>query len=100
MWLNFCNAVGLVPGLDDKAALLRGLSRDADGDELPVGERSVREGEYAHRARFLHFSSVGVRVSCIFRPLGIGRRRKLWALCLLKFEPCRISRCTLTWESF
>ena len=60
MWLNLCNAVGLVPGLDeDKAALLRGLSRDADDDELPIGERSVREGEYAHRACFLHFSSVG-----------------------------------------
>ena len=62
MWLNLCNAVGLVPGLDeDKAALLRGLSRDADDDELPIGERSVREGEYAHRACFLHFSSVGDR---------------------------------------
>ena len=62
MWLNLCNAVGLVPGLDeDKAALLRGLSRDADDDELPIDERSVREGEYAHRACFLHFSSVGNR---------------------------------------
>ena len=62
MWLNLCDAVGLVPGLDeDKAALLRGLSRDADDDELPIGERSVREGEYAHRACFLHFSSVGDR---------------------------------------
>ena len=60
MWLNLCNAVGLVPGLDeDKAALLRGLSRDADDDELPL--RSVRKGEYAHRACFLHFSSVGDR---------------------------------------
>ena len=57
MWLNLCNAVGLVPGLDeDKAALLRGLSRDGDDDELPTDERSVREGEYAHRACFLHFS--------------------------------------------
>ena len=44
---------------EDKAALLRSLSRDADDDELPIGERSVREGEYAHRACFLHFSSVG-----------------------------------------
>ena len=62
MWLNLCNAVGLVPGLDeDRAALLTGLSRDADDDELPIGERSVREGEYAHRACFLHFSSVGDR---------------------------------------
>ena len=56
MWLNLCNAVGLVSGLDeDKAALLRGLSRDDDDDELPTSERSVREGEYAHRACFLHF---------------------------------------------
>ena len=62
MWLNLCNAVGLVPGLDeDKAALLRGLSRDDDDDELPTDERSVREGEYAHRACFLHFSPVGAR---------------------------------------
>ena len=63
MWLNLCNAVGLVPGLDeDRAALLRGLSRDADvDDKLPTSERSVREGEYAHRACFLHFSSVDAR---------------------------------------
>ena len=62
MWLNLCNAVGLGPGLDeDRAALLRGLSRDDDDDELPTSERSVREGEYAHRACFLHFSSVGDR---------------------------------------
>ena len=62
MWLNLCNAVGLVSGLEeDKAALLRGLSRDDDDDELPTDERSVREGEYAHRACFLHFSSVGAR---------------------------------------
>ena len=92
MWLNLCNAVGLVPGLDeDKAALLRGLSRDADDDELPL--RSVREG-----------NMLIVRVSCIFLPLVLGN---VTALCLLKFELCRMCffpnsfpRCVLTWESF
>ena len=63
MWLNLCNAVGPVPGLDeDKAALLRGLSRNADDNELPIGERSVREGEYAPSCVFPAF---------FFRPLGI-----------------------------
>ena len=60
MWLNLCNAVGLVPGLDEnKAALLRSLSRDADDNDRTF---SSRRGVV-----------LIVRVSCIFRLLGIGR---------------------------
>ena len=60
MWINLCDAVGLVPGLSaDKAVLLRSVSRDADlDDELPKYAPSVREGEFGHRVHFLAFSSV------------------------------------------
>lgn len=60
MWINFCDAVGLVPGLSaDKAVLLRSVSRDADlDDKLPKYARSVREGEFGRRAYLLAFSSV------------------------------------------
>ena len=70
MWLNLCNAVGLVPGLDDdKAALLRGVSQSTDVTTELLSRLSVREGEVAHRVHFLRFLHLLSSVEC---PLLIG----------------------------